>query len=86
MATIQHRSNAHPDGTLLGQSATDLIAFHGASPTDQYALITAVSTTVPLSVTGNTVYGFQSSDQFNNLIAAVNAVIAMVKEKGLVAS
>ena len=46
MATIQHRSNLHPDGTLLGQSAADLIGFHGATPSDQYALVTNATGTL----------------------------------------
>lgn len=83
---IKQLSDGGPDGVRMGQSSTDLVAFHGATPTDQYALITAVSTTVPLSVTGNTVYAFQSSDQFINLIASVNQCIALLKEKGLGAS
>jgi len=30
-------SDKNPDGTALGQSATDLIAFHGGTPTSQRA-------------------------------------------------
>lgn len=85
MATIQHLSNLHPDGQLLGQSAADLVAFHGASPTDQYAISAAVSTTAPVSVTGNTVYGFQTSAQFIALMVLVNDLRALVIEKGLAA-
>lgn len=33
-------SNGDDSGTVLGQSATDLIGFHGASPTDQAGAIT----------------------------------------------
>lgn len=33
-------SDGNPDGTRLGQSATDLIGFHGATPSDQRAVTT----------------------------------------------
>lgn len=32
-------SDGGADGTVMGQSATDLIAFHGATPADQYTTI-----------------------------------------------
>lgn len=34
------------DGTILGQSASDLVGFHGAAPSDQYATISNVSGTL----------------------------------------
>lgn len=43
MATIKHLSDKGPDGTLLGQSATDLIGFHGATPSDQRAVLTVAT-------------------------------------------
>ncbi len=39
-------SDKGPDGSSFGQSATDLIGFHGAAPSDQYALVTLVSGTL----------------------------------------
>lgn len=33
-------SDGGPDGTVLGQSATDLVGFHNATPSDQAASIT----------------------------------------------
>lgn len=32
-------SDGGPDGTVMGQSATDLIGFHGATGSDQYTTI-----------------------------------------------
>jgi hypothetical protein len=32
MATIDYKGDAGPDGTVVGRSATDLLAFHGATP------------------------------------------------------
>ncbi len=43
---VKELSDKGSDGTRLGQSAADLIAFHGAAPTDQYALVTLTSGTL----------------------------------------
>ncbi len=56
------------DGTILGQSASDLVGFHGAAPSDQYATISNVSGTL-----GDT-------------NSALSSVIALLKEKGLMAT
>lgn len=61
-------SDGGSSGTVLGQSATDLIAFHGSTPVDQAAIVTNTSGTL-----GNT-------------NAAVDAIITLLQEKGLMAS
>lgn len=71
-------------GAQMGQSATEKIAFHGATPTDQYALVTAVSTSALVAVSG--AYGFATEAQATALVSAVNSILAMAKEKGLIAS
>lgn len=65
---IQQLSDGGAGGTRLGQSATDLVGFHGATPSDQYVAVTNTSGTL-----GNT-------------NAAVSAIIALLQEKGLMAS
>ncbi len=50
MATYKQISDANPDGTRLGQSATDLVGFFGATPivkptSANQAAITAGATT-----------------------------------------
>lgn len=37
---LKELSDAGPEGTRLGQSATDLVGFHGATPSDQRAVTT----------------------------------------------
>lgn len=37
---LKELSDGGPDGTRLGQNASDLVGFHGASPSDQAATIT----------------------------------------------
>lgn len=51
MANIKELSDKNPDGTRLGQSAADLIGFHGAAPSDQRAITTiATAATVATAV------------------------------------
>lgn len=80
---LKELSDGGPDGTQLGQSATDLVSFHGATPSDQRAVTAAVATT---SVTQTSPFGFATSATANALVDAVNEIIALLKEKGLMAS
>ena len=41
--TIRHTSNGNSDGNLVGQSATDKVAFHGATPIVQASAIAAAT-------------------------------------------
>jgi len=43
---VKELSDKGPDGSRLGQSASDLVGFHGASPSDQYAVVTNTSGTL----------------------------------------
>ncbi len=70
MADYNELSDGRPDGARLGQSASDLVAFHGATPTDQYAYIATVTASTTLT----------------SVVSALNSVIAALVEKGLVAS
>lgn len=57
MAIGKQLSDANPNGTALGQSATDTISFYGSTPVVQRALSTqaasVVSATSFISVTSN---------------------------------
>lgn len=66
----------------IGGTAATLVAFHGASPVDQAAAITAVGTSVPVAACAT--YGLTST-QLTALVTAVNSLIAMAQEKGLTA-
>ena len=39
-------SDGNDEGTVIGQSATDLVAFYGATPVDQAAVVTNTSGTL----------------------------------------
>ncbi len=71
------------DGAVIGALAADLIAFHGATPCDQAAAQTCISTSAAVSVCG--AFAFTSA-QANALLTVANALISALKEKGLMAS
>ena len=52
MAIGKHLSDKNPDGTALGQSAADLIAFYGTTPVSQRA--SAAQATSTLSTASST--------------------------------
>ena len=83
LTNIHELSDGSSAGTRLGQSASDLVAFHGATPSDQRAFTADVSTSV---VTTTSPYGFSTSLQATNLIALVNEIKAVLVEKGLMAA
>ena len=82
MATVQQLSDGRPDGASFGQSSSDLISFHNASPVDQAAAIVSVGTSVPVAACAS--FGLTST-QLTALVTAVNAMIVALQEKGLTA-
>lgn len=82
---IDYKGDAGPDGTVVGRSATDLLAFHGAAPVAQRAFTASIVTTAPVSVSG-TGFAFTTSAQFISVITLLNEIHAIMKAKGLMAS
>ena len=78
---VKQLSDGNGDGTTLGQSATDLIAFHGATPSDQRAYTAQISTSAAVSGA----FGYTSA-QANGIITLLNEIQAILVEKGLMAS
>lgn len=76
-------SDGNTAGQILGQSATDLVGFHGKAPSDQRAFTADVSTSV---TTQTSPFGFSTSAQPAALIALVNEIKALLVEKGLMAA
>ena len=74
----------------IGNAATDLIGFHGATGVDQAAVITSVTTTGAVMITAaggtTTHYGFATAVQADAIVSNLNAITALLKEKGLMAS
>jgi ribosome-interacting GTPase 1 len=73
-----------PAGAQIGQSATEKVAFYGAAPVAQYALITAVATTAATSTTN--AYGYTTATQADAIVTSLNAVIDALKDIGIVAT
>ena len=75
-------SDGNADGTVLGQSATDLIAFYGGSPVAQRAAnnLAAITTT---AATTTTPYGYSTSTQANAIVSALNEIIATLVGLGI---
>lgn len=72
MADIKQLSDGGPDGTLLGQSTTDKIGFHGKTPVAQQTITTLAALTA-----GETTPA--------DIAAAVVDLYTALKAKGLVA-
>jgi hypothetical protein len=83
-STKEFLGNKSPDGTVVGQSTSDLVAFHGSTPVDQRsgAAQAAVATT---GVTQSSPYGFATAAQGDAVVALVNEIRAALVEKGLIA-
>lgn len=86
MANIRELSDAGPDGTRLGQSSTDKVAFYGATPAVRPATsaavvvstaITGPSATAAATSTG-TNWGYTTSTQADAIPVAINSLIARV--------
>ena len=75
-------SDGNSDGTVMGQSATDLIAFYGAAPVAQRGSgnLAAITTT---AATTTTPYGYSTSTQANAIVSALNEIIATLVGLGI---
>ncbi len=51
---VHHLSDKNPDGTLLGQSSTDLVGFYGLTTPIARPAITAVATTTATTALNET--------------------------------
>jgi hypothetical protein len=80
---VQQLSDGNDAGVSLGQSASDLVSLHNATPTAQVAFV-ATNSIAALSVSG--VVGFTSSAAFSNMHVLLNAIQAALIAKGIMAS
>ncbi len=65
---IKQLSDGGPDGVRLGQSATDKIAFYGATPIVKAAAVTTLATTPTAT----------------DIATAVNSIISRLQTLGLI--
>ncbi len=83
MAYGKQLSDNNPTGTGLGQSASDLIGFHGTTGDAQASYVAAQSINA-LSVSG--VIGFTTSASFSSAIEKINSILTVLINKGLMAA
>lgn len=72
-----------PAGAQIGQSATEKVAFHGATPVVQASFVATVSV-VYVTVSG--VYGFSTATAISNVLTLLNAMQTILVNKGLMAA
>jgi len=77
---VKQLSDGNPDGTTLGQNASDIIGFHGATPVAQGSAVTTMAT-IPTTFTDGTI-----SVRLNTLIGKVNSLATTLRNKGLIAT
>jgi len=71
---VEQLTSGNDDGSVVGRDADEKIAFHGATPTDQPASI------ADISVTGT------YADDDTPIETAVNSILAVLREKGIIAT
>jgi hypothetical protein len=81
--SLETNSPKSGGGITIGQSSSDLVAFHGATPCDQGAALTAALTTITpadaegtpdyaiAAVTNTSPYGLASAQEFITLLHVV---------------
>lgn len=70
-------------GAVVGQSASDLVSFHGATATDQCAFI---SDAVVAHALNSTFSDTEAEAALNALGVKINAILDVLIEKGLIAA
>lgn len=70
-------------GFTVGQSATDLVSFYGATPIDQAAAITSPGST---AATTTTPWGYGSSTQADAVVTSVRAILVALRDVGIIAT
>lgn len=80
----QYVDEGMPDGSILGQNASALVAFWGATPVSQRGgtVQNSVATTAAVSFAG-TPFGFGTTTQFNSLITLVNEMRTVLVNAGI---
>ena len=88
---VKQLSDGNSQGTVLGQSSSDPIAFYGATPVARQSATETVSTVLATSVSAaiqsSTAFGVSSQAQMNAIPTAINALITDVTAiRGFLAS
>ena len=76
-------SDGSPDGTTIGQSATDTVAFYGAAPVAQRSGAAQAAVTTTASQT-TTPVGYTTTTQADGIVTLVNEIRAALVAVGLI--
>lgn len=80
---VKYLGDAAPDGVCLGRSATDKVAFYGATPVVRPVVSdTAVTTAIITTTTNN--YGFADTTQGTDLCTIVGQIRTALTNLGIV--
>lgn len=90
-ASLETNSPKSSGGVTVGQSASDLVGFHGAAPSDQAAALTAGLTTLThtapgtpdyaiQNLTASSPYGFVTADEGNTVLKVLANLQAKIAE------
>ncbi len=69
--------------SLIGEGATSLVGFYGATPVVQRTSAVSVTTTASSSTTN--AYGYTTAAQADAIVTAINAIIVNLTDLGLTA-
>lgn len=70
-AAVRQLSDGNSQGTVLGQSATDLVGFYGVTPVAQRTSSNQAAVTTT-NATTTSPWGFSTSTQANAIVTLVN--------------
>ena len=81
--TVQYVDNGNPDGAVLGQDATEKIAFYGKTPVVQptsASQAAVAATVVTTASTTTTPAGYATTTQATNIATIVDATRTLVNQ------
>lgn len=84
--TTRYLTDKNPDGSVIGQDATDKVGFFGATPVVQQSFVTAVTDNTVISVAGSACFGYQTSEQASQIIKSINGLRTALINVGIIAS
>ena len=86
MATYENLDYGSPDGSLWGQTSTDLLGMYGVTPANQYTLVGAASTypTYSQSTISASTFGWASALEMTSFILQVSTITVALRRIGLI--
>lgn len=80
----KHLSDGNPDGTILGQSSSDLVAFYGGTPTSQRSSAAFSETHSIYAHTGlSLVAALSESVRFDMVVSQLQEIRSILVDLGL---